>query len=95
MVQALTKIPLLQVTKCYKKGLKKQAITVLTGSQVRHLKTKELVFSKFGEPLEVVTMRESELSLLGAHDVLVRMLAAPVNPADLYAIQGRYLQLLI
>ena len=95
MVQALTKMPFLQITRCYEKTLKKLSLTVLTWSPMRHLKTKELVFSSFGEPLEVVKMRETELPCLGANDVLVRMLAAPVNPADLYTIQGRYLQLLV
>ncbi|KAJ8715055.1 hypothetical protein PYW08_005036 [Mythimna loreyi] len=71
---------------------KKRAKTVLnvTGSTVRHLMSKELVFSEFGNPLQVVKMRESAIPPLGSQDVLVRMLAAPVNPADINTIQGKY-----
>lgn len=50
--------------------------------------SKQLVYSQFGDPLEVVKCRECIVPPLGKTDVLVRMLAAPVNPADINTIQG-------
>lgn len=54
----------------------------------RNLMSKQLVYSEFGDPLEVVKCRECLVPPLGKTDVLVRMLAAPVNPADINTIQG-------
>lgn len=55
---------------------------------MRNLMSKQLVYCEFGDPLEVVKCRESIVPPLGKTDVLVRMLAAPVNPADINTIQG-------
>ncbi|VVC92122.1 unnamed protein product [Leptidea sinapis] len=59
-------------------------------TQQRNLMSKQLVYDQFGDPLHVVKFRESEVPALGPTDVLVRMLAAPVNPADINTIQGKY-----
>ncbi|CAH1639139.1 unnamed protein product [Spodoptera littoralis] len=61
---------------------------ILSGS-IRNLMSKQLVYSEFGDPLHVVKIRESEVPDLGSQDVLVRMLAAPINPADINTIQGK------
>lgn len=69
--------------KCFAKtGVK------LTGS-VRNLMSKQLIYSEFGDPLQVLKVRETEVPSLGTQDVLVRMLAAPINPADINTIQGK------
>lgn len=65
----------------------------MTGS-MRNLMSKQLIYNEFGDPLHVVKFRESEVPCLGPQDVLVRMLAAPVNPADINTIQGKYLKTL-
>ncbi|XP_012550647.3 enoyl-[acyl-carrier-protein] reductase, mitochondrial [Bombyx mori] len=57
---------------------------------VRNLTSKQLVYSEFGDPLHVVKYRECQVPPLGSQEVLVRMLAAPVNPADINTIQGKY-----
>ncbi|KAJ2945615.1 hypothetical protein O0L34_g438 [Tuta absoluta] len=57
---------------------------------IRSLVSKQLIYSEFGEPLKVVKYQESPVPDLGEQDVLVRMLAAPVNPADINTIQGKY-----
>jgi mitochondrial enoyl-[acyl-carrier protein] reductase / trans-2-enoyl-CoA reductase len=53
---------------------------------------KRLVFRRFGTPGEVLEMEShthiSHLPAIG--DVLVRILAAPINPADLNTIEGTY-----
>ncbi|KAJ8712319.1 hypothetical protein PYW07_005161 [Mythimna separata] len=62
----------------------------MTGSTVRCLMSNEIVFSNFGHPQQVIQLRKSEVPPLGNHGVLVRMLAAPVNPSDINTIQGKY-----
>ncbi|XP_047992042.1 enoyl-[acyl-carrier-protein] reductase, mitochondrial-like isoform X2 [Leguminivora glycinivorella] len=69
---------LLKSTKCY----------ASRRVPVRNLMSKQLVYSKFGDPLCVVKFRESAIPQLGDLEVLVRMLAAPINPADINTIQG-------
>ena len=76
---------LFAAAKCYAKNCIN--ITV----SVRHLTSKQLVYSEFGDPLVVLKVRESEVPPLGKQDILVRMLAAPINPADINTIQGRYI----
>lgn len=55
---------------------------------VRNLISKQLIYREFGDPLHVVKFMQSEVPPLGDQDVLVRMLAAPINPADINTIQG-------
>lgn len=50
----------------------------------------KLVYSEFGEPVDVVRRVEEQLPDVQADDVLVKVLAAPINPADMNTIQGRY-----
>lgn len=47
-------------------------------------------FDEFGKPGEVLSLVDVELPAVSAGEVRVRMLAAPVNPADLNFIQGNY-----
>lgn len=77
-------ITLFTAAKCFAKSR-----IGLTGS-VRNLMSKQLVYGEFGDPLHVVKMREVEVPEVGNQEVLVRMLAAPVNPADINTIQGKY-----
>lgn len=51
---------------------------------------KKLVYSEFGEPVDVVKLEEHPLPPLSNDEVLVKMLASPINPADMNTIQGRY-----
>lgn len=45
---------------------------------------------EFGPPLEVLRVERWDLPSPGPGEVLVRMKAAPVNPADINVIEGRY-----
>lgn len=47
-------------------------------------------FHQFGKPEEVVALESQEMPAPGEGQILVRMLATPVNPADLNFIQGNY-----
>lgn len=49
-----------------------------------------LRFHEFGKPLGVLRLEELELPPLAAGEVRLKMLAAPVNPADLNLIEGTY-----
>ena len=53
---------------------------------------KQLIFSETGNPAQVLEMEESSLISLAPDpgEVLVRILAAPINPADLNTIEGTY-----
>lgn len=57
-----------------------------------NLHGEQLVFRQFGKPAEVLEMEtQSRIpKALPAGHVLVRMLAAPINPADLNTIEGTY-----
>lgn len=54
----------------------------------RHLKSKQLVYTEFGDPAKVLKCEEVTIENLNCQDVLVRMLAAPINPADINTIEG-------
>lgn len=46
--------------------------------------------NKFGNPAEVLAIQDADKPSPGPGEVLVRMLAAPVNPSDVMTIQGTY-----
>ncbi|XP_050298766.1 enoyl-[acyl-carrier-protein] reductase, mitochondrial isoform X2 [Anthonomus grandis grandis] len=45
---------------------------------------------EYGDPLKVIQLTETELPDPKPDEVLVKLLAAPVNPADINTIQGKY-----
>jgi trans-2-enoyl-CoA reductase len=47
-------------------------------------------YKEFGKPHEVLFLEDIELPELGASDVLVKLLAAPINPSDIGCILGKY-----
>jgi NADPH2:quinone reductase len=49
-----------------------------------------VVFDRFGEPAEVLQVRELPVPQPGPGQVRVRMLASPVNPSDLLTVRGQY-----
>ena len=51
---------------------------------------KAIVFEEFGEPDEVLSVREVPMPEPGPGEVRVRMIASPVNPSDLLVVRGRY-----
>ncbi|CAG9788709.1 unnamed protein product [Diatraea saccharalis] len=79
---------LLPFTKTFTQKLLKFPTNIKIG--IRNLMSKQLVYNEFGDPLQVVKFRECIVPPLGNQEVLVRMLAAPVNPADINTIQGKY-----
>jgi NADPH:quinone reductase-like Zn-dependent oxidoreductase len=51
---------------------------------------KAAVFEAFGEPSEVLSVKNVPIPEPGPGEVRVRMLATPVNPSDLLVVRGRY-----
>ncbi len=51
---------------------------------------KAIVFERFGEPADVLQVREVPLPEPGPGEVRVRMIASPINPSDLLVARGRY-----
>ncbi len=51
---------------------------------------KAIVFERFGEPGDVLSVREIPTPEPGPGEVRVRMIASPVNPSDLMVVRGRY-----
>lgn len=49
-----------------------------------------LVYRTHGDPSQVIQLETLKLPVLEAKSVLVKMLAAPINPADINMIQGTY-----
>ena len=49
-----------------------------------------LVQERFGEPGEVLSLKDVSKPTPGSGQVLVRMLASPINPSDLMMVRGVY-----
>lgn len=58
----------------------------------RHLSSYALKYKEYGDPAQVLEKTETPLddTNLEPQQVVVQMLAAPVNPADINMIQGKY-----
>lgn len=54
------------------------------------VKATKLVYSDYGDPVKVVRKEEETLDDLKPNEIIIKMLAAPVNPADINTIQGKY-----
>ena len=51
---------------------------------------KAVVFERFGDPAEVLQVREVPEPEPGPGQVRVRMLASPIGPADFLTVRGEY-----
>jgi mitochondrial enoyl-[acyl-carrier protein] reductase / trans-2-enoyl-CoA reductase len=59
-------------------------------SSFGYTQAKALVYSKYGEPSDVLTLHGHSISPPSGSTVVVRMLTSPINPADVNQIQGVY-----
>jgi NADPH2:quinone reductase len=57
---------------------------------VGYLQAKCLKFNEFGNPQEVLQVEYKEIQSPSENEVLVRMVARPINPSDLIPIRGAY-----
>jgi NADPH:quinone reductase-like Zn-dependent oxidoreductase len=51
---------------------------------------KAIVYEQFGDPAEVLHIRDLALPEPGPGQVRVRMIASPINPSDLLVVRGQY-----
>ena len=51
---------------------------------------KAIVCEHFGDPADVLNVRDVPLPEPGPGQVRVRMLASPINPSDLLMVRGEY-----
>src|SRR5438034_135939 len=51
---------------------------------------KAIVFDRFGDPAEVLQLREMPDPRPGPGQVRVQMLSSPINPSDLLYVRGEY-----
>merc|ERR1711939_558868 len=61
-----------------------------TISSYGYEQAKALVYSKYGEPQDVLSLHGHSISPAAGTNVVLRMLVAPINPADVNQIQGVY-----
>ncbi|KZF22697.1 NAD(P)-binding protein [Xylona heveae TC161] len=55
-----------------------------------YTQAKALVYSKYGEPKDVLSLHSHSISPAYSNQVTIRFLASPINPADINQIQGVY-----
>ena len=55
-----------------------------------YTQAKALVYSQYGEPKDVLSLHTHSISPPTSTSITLRMLAAPINPADVNQIQGVY-----
>lgn len=72
------------------KYISRTPYAIMSGSRSVSYQCKKLSFNEFGDPLKVVYPDEEAVSEPSASEVLVKILVAPVNPADINIIQGTY-----
>ena len=53
-------------------------------------KSKSIIFQEFGPPEKVLSIVEDDVPEPRAGEVLIRVEASPINPADLNIIEGKY-----
>ncbi|XP_018563468.1 enoyl-[acyl-carrier-protein] reductase, mitochondrial-like [Anoplophora glabripennis] len=71
-------------------SLKKMSVPSQIYKRFNSSVVSKLVYSEYGDPMKVVHKENEELPQPKENEVLVKMLAAPVNPADVNTIQGKY-----
>ena len=51
---------------------------------------KRVVFQHFGKPAEILHVEESQPLSPGPDEVLIRVIASPINPSDIMFVQNLY-----
>lgn len=81
-------------------SLRKQIYSQVNLSKLFFMRTQSmsvnvsyLQFDEFGQPDKVVKRHETKLDAPKENEILVKILVAPINPADINIIQGNYLNL--
>lgn len=51
---------------------------------------KRVVFHQFGKPADILNIEETEKHMPGPDEVLIKVLASPINPSDIMFVQNLY-----
>lgn len=72
-------------------GFRCHTILATPHSQYRALNINATILQvdEFGEPHKVVKAHQQQINAPNDNEVLVKMLVAPINPADINMIQGK------
>lgn len=70
-------------------ALKRNLVTK-TVIRFQSVMASKLLYSEYGDPMRVVQKVKEDLPDVQPEEVLIKMIAAPVNPADINTIQGKY-----
>lgn len=72
-------------------NLAKSPFIAETQRTLHKISISKLLYTEYGDPSKVIQKLNEKLEYeLGPNDVLVKMLAAPVNPQDVNIIEGKY-----
>ncbi|CAK7240338.1 MAG: mitochondrial 2-enoyl thioester reductase [Sporothrix thermara] len=83
--------PAVRSQRCSRQSPMLQTAVRFKSGPYGYTQAKALVFSKTGEPADVLSVHTHSISpSLPPNAVLLRTLAAPVNPADVNTVQGTY-----
>lgn len=76
----------------FKHGVTVGDLGFLNQTRQQHsLLASKLLYTEYGDPLKVVQQLEEKMIYeIKPNELLVKMLASPVNPADINTIQGKY-----
>ncbi|XP_037825007.1 enoyl-[acyl-carrier-protein] reductase, mitochondrial [Lucilia sericata] len=66
------------------------SLNSLKGLRQMSILAKSIKYNEHGEPADVLQLVEQQLEKPQNKQVLVKILAAPINPADINTIQGKY-----
>jgi hypothetical protein len=66
------------------------AVADLHASSEHNSQTKYISYSQLGNPADVLKVKTETTKALSSGEVRVKVLAAPINPSDLYQISGNY-----
>ena len=66
------------------------AVADLHASSEHNSQTKYISYSQLGNPADVLKVKKEATKALRSGEVRVKVLAAPINPSDLYQISGNY-----
>ena len=66
------------------------AVADLDASSEHNSQTKYISYSQIGNPADVLEVKTETTHALSSGEVRVKVLAAPINPSDLYQISGNY-----
>lgn len=75
---------------CSKFNLKKR---LFASECSEHTKSFSVTYSEFGDPRKVLSGENSAVRDVHDNEILIKMLMAPINPADINKIEGKYPEL--